>query len=112
MHKSLTAELRGHSKVKTVLVTPGQMDTGLFRNVKTPSNFLAPLVSPVEMAKDIVKLIDSGNGGHLSGPAYAQFIGWGAWAVLPASVQKLVRYVGGIDEVVLPAISAWEGTDS
>src|SRR6266536_3621751 len=42
MHKSLSAELRQYPKIKTILVTPGQMRTSLFANVATPSNFLAP----------------------------------------------------------------------
>ncbi|TLD24705.1 short chain dehydrogenase/reductase [Venturia nashicola] len=57
-HASLKAELscsahQGAEKIKTVLVTPGQLGTPMFGGLKTPSTFLAPIVEPVELAKEI-----------------------------------------------------------
>lgn len=100
MHNSLLAELR-HSKeegapfIKTLLVTPGQIGTQLFRGLRTPSSFFAPIVEPVEITKAIVKLIDGGEGGELAMPLYARWT-W-LYGVLPAGVQKVLRSISGID---------------
>jgi short-subunit dehydrogenase len=106
MHNSLAAELRQYNKIKTVLVTPGQMRTSLFAGVATPSAFLAPIVEPVELAKEIVSMIDNGNGGHISLPAYSRIIAGGAWAVLPAAMQHIVRRLSGVDRAVLPELNS------
>jgi len=98
IHTSLTMELRQQSltdKVKTILVETGQIDTDLFRRVETPSNFFGPILDTREVAKEIVKLIDSGDGGLVRMPAYARFIDW--YMVLPAGLQMVARWASGID---------------
>lgn len=106
LHHSLTAELRapdaaeGSGNVRTLLVTPGQLATGLFADVKVPwyAHFLGPVVEPVELAREIVRRVDVGEGGEVSLPVYA---GWIEWVfVLPAAVQRGVRWVAGIDAAV------------
>jgi len=101
IHTSLTMELRQQSltdKVKTILVETGQIDTDLFRRVETPSNFFGPILDTREVAKEIVKLIDSGDGGLVRMPAYARFIDW--YMVLPAGLQIVARWASGIDVAV------------
>ena len=62
MHRSLTAELReSHPEIRTVLVTPGQVSTPLFYGVQTPNSFIAPVVEPVDVAKEIVAAIEEGR---------------------------------------------------
>lgn len=96
MHRSLTAELReSHPDIKTVLITPGQLSTPLFYGVQTPSSFVAPVVEPVEVAKEIVAAIDGGLGGATGMPLYARWVDW--YAVLPAGVQVLARRISGVD---------------
>lgn len=96
MHKSLEAELReSHPDIRMVLVTPGQLTTPLFYGVRTPNSFLAPVVEPVEVVKDIVAAVDGGTGGSLGMPFYARWVDW--YNVLPAAVQVLARKVGGVD---------------
>lgn len=96
MHKSLAAELRAsHPQMRTLLVTPGQLTTPLFYGVSTPSSFLAPLVEPVDVVREIVALLDHGMGGSIGSPLYARWIDW--YNVLPASVQLLARSVAGVD---------------
>jgi short-subunit dehydrogenase len=100
-HTSLTMELRQQGltdKVKTILVETGQIDTDLFRGVETPSNFFGPILDTREVAKEIVKLIDSGDGGLVRMPAYARFIDW--YTVLPAGLQMVARWASGIDVAV------------
>ena len=101
MHTSLRAELasptapEGAEYIRTILVTPGQLSTNLFASVKTPSSFFGPVVEPVELAREIVRMIDSGESGQISIPFYARWIEW--MHVLPVSMQKLARKMSGVD---------------
>ncbi|KIL85591.1 hypothetical protein FAVG1_11085 [Fusarium avenaceum] len=75
LHRSLTAELReSHPEIRTVLVTPGQVSTPLFYGVQTPNSFIAPVVEPVDVTKEIVAAIDSGKGATVAMPLYARCI--------------------------------------
>ncbi|OAX82162.1 hypothetical protein ACJ72_03483 [Emergomyces africanus] len=101
VHKTVEAELRvsGDSeRVKMLLVETGQMATPLFEDVQTPNNFFAPVLEPVQVAREIVAAVDSGNGGVIRLPAYATLVSW--YAVLPAALQRLARYLSGIDKAV------------
>ena len=99
-HASLTSELAVKApKVKTILVTPGQLDTQLFGNVKLRGwarTFFGPIVGAGEVAVKIVEMIDRGEGGVVSEPAYARWIAW--LGVLPAGLQRLARSWAGIDD--------------
>lgn len=96
LHKSLTAELRQtHPEIRTVLVTPGQLSTPLFYGVQTPSSFLAPVVEPVEVAKDVIAAIDGGKAEHISMPLYARMMDW--YNVLPIGLQVIARRLAGVD---------------
>lgn len=81
-----------------MLVETGQMATPLFGWVRTPSHFFAPVLEPVEVAREIVAAVDSGRGGVLRLPAFAKLVNW--YAVLPAAVQCVARYLSGIDSAV------------
>ena len=100
LHNSLNAELR-HSKeegaryLKTILVTPGQLATPMFKGVQTPSRFFAPVVEPVELVKALVKMIDNGESGELSLPFYAHWIQ--LLGLLPVGIQAVFRDWSGID---------------
>jgi NAD(P)-dependent dehydrogenase (short-subunit alcohol dehydrogenase family) len=96
LHRSLSAELReSHPEIRTVLITPGQVSTPLFYGVQTPNSFIAPVVEPVEVAKEIVAAIDSGRGVTVAMPLYARWIDW--YNVLPVGVQVIVRALAGVD---------------
>ncbi|KFG82914.1 putative short-chain dehydrogenase/reductase family protein [Metarhizium anisopliae] len=96
MHRSLTAELREtHPEIRTVLITPGQLSTPLFYGVQTPNSFFAPVVEPVDVAKEIIGAIDNGRGATVGMPLYARWVDW--YNVLPAGVQVLARWVAGVD---------------
>jgi NAD(P)-dependent dehydrogenase (short-subunit alcohol dehydrogenase family) len=96
LHKSLTAELaQTHPNIRTVLVTPGQLSTPLFYGVQTPNAFLAPVVEPVDVAKEIIAAIDGGRSASVSMPLYARWVDW--YNVLPASLQRIARRLSGID---------------
>ncbi|GLA05783.1 hypothetical protein AnigIFM60653_006294 [Aspergillus niger] len=113
LHRSLEAELRqsgDEAKVKMVLVEPGQISTPLFQSVQTPNRFFAPVLEPVQVAQAIVSAVDSGRGGVIRLPAFAMLVNW--YAVLPASVQRLARYLSGIDGAVAQASSKADRADS
>jgi NAD(P)-dependent dehydrogenase (short-subunit alcohol dehydrogenase family) len=109
MHASLRAELalpsapEGARGIRTILVTPGQLSTVMFAGVVTPSDFLAPVVEPVDLAKAIVQKIDDGDSGEISLPLYAQYMDW--LNVLPASLQVVVRWLSGVDSAMAKAHS-------
>lgn len=101
LHHSLRAELSQipeAEEIKTILVTPGQMGTKMFANVKTPSNFLGPVVTPAEVGKDIIRLIERGESGEVALPLYSRYIQ--VLGVLPVGVQRLVRKWSGLDRAI------------
>ena len=106
MHISLRAELdasstvapEGAEDIRTILVTPGQLATPLFAGLTTPSTFLGPVVEPVELAREIVRMIDAGENGVIGMPLYTRWIDW--IHVLPVGVQSVVRRVSGTDRAM------------
>lgn len=101
VHRTVEAELQSSGadkKVKTILVETGQIATSLFESVKTPSGFFAPVIEPVEVAREIVSIVDSGNGGLIRLPSFAYFVDW--YNILPKSVQRFARFLSGIDMAV------------
>ncbi|KAI0181529.1 NAD(P)-binding protein [Hypoxylon sp. FL1284] len=95
LHKSLAAELQEYPEIKTIIVTPGQLSTPLFAGVKTPNSFIAPVVEPIEVAKEVIKAIDLGLSDHIATPLYARWVDW--YNVLPVGLQKIARGLSGID---------------
>lgn len=96
LHASLEAELaRSHPNVRALLVEPGQLSTPLFYGVQTPNAFMAPVVEPVELARQVVAAIDSGLSGRLGAPLYARWVAF--YHVLPVSWQRMARWAAGVD---------------
>lgn len=95
LHKSLTAELKATPEIKTVLVTPGQLSTPLFNGVRTPNSFFAPVLEPVDVAKEVIAAIDAGSSAVLAMPLYVRWVDW--LNVLPVGVQAIVRRMAGVD---------------
>lgn len=98
LHKSLTAELKSKPNIKTVLVTPGQFSTPLFNGVKTPNSFFAPILESVDVAREIIAVIDSGKSAQIALPLYARWIDW--INVMPVGIQSLVRKIIGVDKAM------------
>jgi short-subunit dehydrogenase len=96
LHKSLTAELREtHPEIRTVLVTLGQLSTPLFYGVETPNSFMAPVVEPVDVVKEMVDAIDRGRSATIALPLYARWVDW--YNILPAGLQIIARKIAGVD---------------
>lgn len=77
------------------------MSTKMFAGVKTPSNFLAPIIATTDVAKEILRLIEKGESGEVAVPMYARWIQ--ILGVLPAGVQTLVRRWSGVDTAIAKA---------
>ena len=111
-HASLRAELAYSSHpyakdIQTILVAPGQLGTPMFENIKTPSKLLAPTVEAVDLAKEIVNMIDSGESGEIRLPYYSQ---WAPiFSVLPVGLQAVFRSWSGMDNAMIRSV---QNTDS
>lgn len=101
LHQTLEAEVRAarlHERVKLLLVETGQLSTPLFDRIQTPNRFFAPILEPVQVAREIVDAIDNGRGGVIRLPAFAALARW--YAILPAGLQRIARSLSGIDNAV------------
>jgi short-subunit dehydrogenase len=101
LHHSLRAELAQipeAAEIRTILVTPGQMTTHMFADVQAPSKFFAPLATPAELGKSIIRLIERGESGEVAIPLYSQYIGF--FSILPVGIQHLIRRWSGLDTAV------------
>lgn len=110
-HTSLAAELRESPKIKTVLVTPGQLDTGMFGHIKLDwfRNFFGPVTEVRELAVQIVNTVDAGEGGTIAIPAFASWIAW--QQILPRSIQNWLKRWSGVDTAMMaPAGQAMSKT--
>jgi short-subunit dehydrogenase len=111
LHHTLTNEFRQYGqshKVKTILVEVGQMATDLFEKAETPwyAQFVGPTLEVTDVAKEIMRLLDKGQGGVIRMPAYTQMMVW--YGVLPGSVQRFVRWFSGIDAAFMESRRANE----
>ena len=98
LHKSLTAELNSSPNIKTILVSPGQLSTPLFKGVQTPSSFFGPVIEPVDVAREVIAAIDAGSSANLAMPFYARWIDW--MNVFPIGVQAILRKLSGVDSAM------------
>ncbi|EMR09926.1 hypothetical protein PNEG_01685 [Pneumocystis murina B123] len=96
-HESLKYELLySNSNIRTTLVVPGQLNTSLFQNVKTPSRFLAPVLDPVYVAEKIAKTIINDMGIEIYTPLYCLILPM--LRCIPIRFQRIFRYFSGIDK--------------
>ncbi|EDK46098.1 conserved hypothetical protein [Lodderomyces elongisporus NRRL YB-4239] len=98
LHDSLQQELKQYPLIRLLLVTPGQMDTELFKDVKPTKQLVAPVVKHVELAKTIIDKVDIGYMGCLAEPFYANFLPGVRTA--PMFVQDFCRWISEMDEKV------------
>ena len=60
--------------MKTTLVVAGQLYTPLFYGVHTPSTFIAPIVEPLDVARQVVAAIEKRVGGEIYAPWYVGYM--------------------------------------
>ncbi|KAI5955229.1 hypothetical protein KGF54_001790 [Candida jiufengensis] len=98
LHESLQQELKQFPKIRLMLVTTGQMNTELFKDVSAPKQYIAPVVNHVDLAKEITNKIDKGYMGNLSRPFYANFLP--GVRTTPLIVQDFCRWFSEIDDQI------------
>lgn len=97
LHDSLSHE-NSDSQVRFLLVTPGQLNTRLFSDVRPPKQRIAPIVSSAALAAQIVARANAGERGTLHGPAYTYFIP--LLRLLPYSLNEFARWFSEMDTSV------------
>ncbi|RKP30875.1 NAD(P)-binding protein [Metschnikowia bicuspidata] len=107
-HESLTYEmgcpLLSTSGIKTLLVCPGQMDTEMFLNVRTPLNMLAPKLSLEAVAAKIIRALETGARGELRLPLYTKLVP--LLRAAPCCVVGLFRFVSQMDNLAKQSVEA------
>lgn len=98
LHDSVSHEMSHDNSKRFLLVTPGQLDTRMFKDVKPPKQFLAPVVNAKTLAEQIVRCIEQGERGTLHGPMYTYFMP--ILKLLPYSVCEFCRWFSEMDNSV------------
>ena len=85
--------------MKTLLVETGQIDTALFAGVEVPwyAYFVGLVLEIKDVAREIITIVGSGEGGVLRMPVYAKVVGSALWAMIPGGLMGLVRWGAGVD---------------
>jgi NAD(P)-dependent dehydrogenase (short-subunit alcohol dehydrogenase family) len=103
LHEALSYELgpplSPKSGIRMLLVTPGQINTGLFSGVKTPSKWLAPVLEPSYIATAVVDALKRGEVGELKLPFYVRFMP--LMRVVPLRIAQLAREYSGMDKAMI-----------
>ncbi|KAG4302020.1 hypothetical protein PCANB_001903 [Pneumocystis canis] len=96
-HESLKYELLHlNSNIQTTLVVPGQLNTTLFQNIKTPSRLLAPVLDPAYVAEKIAKAIINNSSREIYTPLYCLILP--ILRCMPVKFQKVFRNLTGADK--------------
>lgn len=99
IHEALMQELKDyHESIRLLLITTGQLSTGMFKDVEPSRLFFAPIVNHVKLARSIVDKIDVGYLGCISEPFYANFLP--GVRTFPQCIQDFCRYVSEIDKKI------------
>lgn len=98
IHESLTQELLEYPEIRLLLVTPGQLSTGMFKDVEPSRTFLAPIISAEYLARRIVEKINVGESGVYCEPLYANFLP--GIRVFPMVLQHFCRWFSEMDTKV------------
>ena len=103
LHESLTYELGSPSLnpqgIKTLLVCPGQLTTGMFQGVATPSTIFAPELDPAFVASSVVNAIELGRRGEIKLPLYGKVIPMFRALLWP--IVEVTRRITGIDQSMI-----------
>lgn len=108
LHYTLTAEIARNpsptirATVKTILVEPGQLHTGLFADITSVpwyANFFGPVLEVNEIAGAIVGVLERGEGGVVRLPFYSKCMP--IYGVVPGAVQWGMRWFSGIDGAII-----------
>ena len=108
LHYTLTAEIATspapevRKGVKTVLVEPGQIHTKLFSDITDVpwyANFFGPVLEVNEVAKAVVRQLESGESGVIRMPFYSKCMP--VYGTMPGCMQRFMRWFSGIDRAIV-----------
>ncbi|AQZ18324.1 TDA5 (YLR426W) [Zygosaccharomyces parabailii] len=96
-HNSYSSELstNGMTKIRTLLVLAGQLNTNMFRGFEPPRQFFAPMVNKKTLANKIIDYSARGERGELCVPFYSNFAH--LLMALPILPRALVRKLSKMD---------------
>ncbi|CAI4047392.1 hypothetical protein N7582_004085 [Saccharomyces uvarum] len=96
-HQSYSFELQneGVTNIRTLLVTPGQLNTAMFGGFDPPHQFFAPVVDVNSLAAKIVRCSELGQRGQLNEPFYCSFAH--LLMCIPYSLQYIIRSISRMD---------------
>jgi short-subunit dehydrogenase len=95
LHDSISHEHSCDMSKRFLLVTPGQLNTRMFRDVEPPKQWLAPILESHTLAQMIFEKCDAGERGVLHGPLYTYLIPM--MTLLPYSVAEFCRWFSEMD---------------
>lgn len=99
LHEAFVQELKEYQNtIRLLLVTTGQLDTGMFKDVIPSKEFFAPIVNHIKLANQIVEYIDIGYSGTLCQPFYANFLPM--VRTFPTNLQEFCRRISEMDEKI------------
>lgn len=99
IHEALTQELSHFSSIRLLLLLPGQLNSGMFSDVKPSNSFFSPLVDYKFLAKNVVERINKGESGVLCVPFYTNFLG--IVKILPMFLQICCRKLSKVDKKIV-----------
>ncbi|KAF9200053.1 hypothetical protein BGZ49_009749 [Haplosporangium sp. Z 27] len=98
-HETLESEIKYLYKapgVKTTLVVPGKIETGMFKGVKEKMPFFTPSLDSLEVVREIIASIEQRRGhNQIMMPLYVNFVP--LVSILPGWIQDLARTISGAD---------------
>ncbi|CCF55998.1 hypothetical protein KAFR_0A05630 [Kazachstania africana CBS 2517] len=97
-HQSYGFELmtKNRSDIRLLLVTPGQLNTGMFSGFEPPRQFFAPVLDVDNLAEKILQCSERGERGSINEPFYAYFAHM--LMSMPFSIQIMLRKLSKMDE--------------
>lgn len=96
-YEALRYEIRG-TKLRSLVYTPGQLDTAMFTTLDNPSPWFSPTLRGVDVAVDIVDALYRGRKGEIRRPTYAFTLPIAS--LLPQSLVDYMRDKIGIDRAM------------
>ncbi|PRT54293.1 putative oxidoreductase C16H5.14c [Wickerhamiella sorbophila] len=86
------------SQLRSLVYTPGQLDTAMFQSLDNPSPWFSPTLRGVDVAVDIVDALYRGRTGEIRRPLYAFTLP--VASLLPQSLVDYMRHKIGIDRAM------------
>ncbi|KAF9434837.1 hypothetical protein BGZ76_007347 [Entomortierella beljakovae] len=112
-HEVLESEIKYTYKtpgVKTTLVCPGRIETGMFEGVKERLPFFTPTLDPLDVVREITASIEQRRGrNQIMMPLYVNFAP--LVSIMPGWFQDLARTISGADTAMKTFVGKYHSKD-